>query len=87
LKIYDIFDSIACYDEVKMGKPHPDMLYKILDELDISNNNSIFIGDGNRDKIAAQRADIDYIMVNWGFSNHQEAISSVDKLSHKLIYG
>jgi len=87
LEIYDIFDSIACYDEVKMGKPHPDMLYKILDELEVSNNNSIFIGDGSRDKTAAQRADIDYIMVNWGFSDHQDAISSVDKLSYKLIYG
>ena len=87
LGIYDIFDSIACYDEVKKGKPHPDMLYKILDELEVLNQNGIFIGDGSRDETASKRANIDYIMVNWGFSNYPNAISDVNKLTHKLIYG
>lgn len=87
LGIYDLFDSISCHDEVKRAKPYPDMLYKILDELQISNKNSIFIGDGSRDKTASQRANIDYVMVNWGFSDYEDAISSVDRLSDKLIYG
>ena len=87
LGIYDMFDSIASHDEVRMGKPHPDMLYKILKDLNISNKNSIFIGDGSRDEKASIKANIDYIMVNWGFSDHKYAISSVDKLSDKLIYG
>ena len=42
LKVYDYFDAIACYDDVEKGKPYPDMLHKILDELDHSNDKVYF---------------------------------------------
>ncbi len=44
------------------------MLYKILDELNIEAKDTLFIGDGERDKEASKNAKIDYIMVHWGFS-------------------
>ena len=84
LGIYDLFDTIACFDDVEHGKPFPDMLYKILKTLNISSKDAIFVGDGSRDQMAAKRASIDYLMVNWGFSNHQEAIHSVEELKNML---
>ena len=85
LDIYEIFDGIACYDDVLQGKPHPDMLYKLLDALDVKEDEAIFIGDGPRDELAAKEANMDYIMVDWGFTEHEDAVSSVDTLKQMLL--
>ena len=85
LNVYDHFDAIACYDDVEKGKPYPDMLHKILDELDHSNDRSIFIGDGPRDEMASKNADIPYIMVDWGFTEHTDAVRTVDELKNILL--
>jgi len=84
LKVLALFDSVLCADDVEEAKPQPQMLYKILDELKISKDNAIFIGDGMRDKMASQRANIDYIMVDWGFSEHDDAIRTVKELENEL---
>ena len=86
LKVYDLFDCIACYDDVPQGKPHPDMLYKLLAELDVTEKEAIFIGDGLRDEMAAKEAKIDYIMVDWGFTDHGEkdVVCSVEELRNML---
>ena len=85
LGIYDLFDAIACHDDVALGKPYPDMLYKILDELEIEADKTLFVGDGSRDEMAAKRANIEYIMVNWGFSDYDNALHSVAKLEETLM--
>ena len=84
LQIEDMFDAIACADDVSLSKPYPDMLYKILDEVGVSSQNTIFVGDGERDQEAASRAGIAYLMVDWGFSDHIGAISSIDELKSKI---
>ena len=85
LGIFGLFDTIACYDDVKHGKPYPDMLFRILDSLVLLPQEALFVGDGSRDEIAAQKAEIDYVMVNWGFSDHQDAIQSVSLLQRKIL--
>jgi len=85
LGVYDYFDGVVCYDDVDNGKPHPDMLYKLLDDLDISKEEAIFIGDGPRDEVASERANIPYIMVDWGFTDHDDAVRSVDELKGMLL--
>jgi phosphoglycolate phosphatase len=88
LGIYVMFDAIACYDDVYKGKPYPDMLLKLLDELKVGKEEALFIGDGPRDEQAAKRAGIDYIMVDWGFTDHapdQKVIRSVAKLRTLLL--
>ena len=87
LEILDIFDAIGCYDDVAQGKPHPDMLYKVLDELGCSAKESIFIGDGPRDEMAAKSAKMDYVMVDWGFTEHEDAVRSVEALEKLLLLG
>jgi len=84
LGIYHLFDTITCYDDVKRGKPYPDMLLKILQRVGVSAHEAIFVGDGERDKIASDRAGIEYIMVDWGFSDYKDAIVSVDKLLQEI---
>ncbi len=85
LDVYEHFDAIACYDDVEKGKPYPDMLHKILDDLDHRNEMSIFIGDGSRDEMASKHAQIPYIMVNWGFTDHSDAVRSVEDLKEILL--
>ena len=85
LEVFDLFDGIACYDDVLQGKPHPDMLYKLLDELDFKEDETLFIGDGPRDEMAATEAKIDYIMVDWGFTDHTDAVRTVDELKGLLL--
>lgn len=86
LKITDRFSAIACHDDVAQGKPYPDMLYKILDELNIKSHEAIFVGDGERDELASKASNIDYIMVSWGFSEHEDnVVHTVQQLKEKIL--
>ena len=88
LGIYVYFDAIACYDDVYKGKPYPDMLFKLLEELKVAKEDALFIGDGPRDEQAAKRAGIDYIMVDWGFTEHdsdKRVVHSVEELRKILL--
>jgi phosphoglycolate phosphatase len=85
LEIHHLFDAIACYDDVPHGKPHPDMLHKILEELSMESHHAIFVGDGMRDQMASEKANIPYMMVDWGFTEHQNAIRSVEALRVLLL--
>jgi phosphoglycolate phosphatase len=85
LKVLDCFSSIACYDDVPRGKPSPDMLEKNLKDLNVTVDESLFIGDSERDLLAAQALNMDYLMVNWGFSTYKDAIHSVEKLEKTLL--
>ena len=84
LNIDRLFDAIACYDDVARGKPAPDMIYTILDTLACSKAETLFIGDGPRDAMAAKAAGIDYLMVDWGFTDHVDAVRSVGALKEIL---
>lgn len=88
LNIYELFDTIACFDDVGNAKPHPDMLFNILDTLDMTLEESIFIGDSSRDEMASKKAKMDYIMVDWGFSEHsnKEVVQSVEDLKGLLLH-
>ncbi len=85
LNILDYFSSIACYDDVGRGKPAPDMLEKNLKDTNVKSEEAIFVGDSERDMIAAKRLNMDYIMINWGFSDYEDAIHSIDKLKEKIL--
>ncbi|MBD3789066.1 MAG: HAD family hydrolase [Campylobacterales bacterium] len=85
LEIYEHFDVIACYDDVTRGKPYPDMLYKVLKDVEVDVDKALFIGDGPRDELASKRAGIPYLMVDWGFSEHSNAILTVSELEAILL--
>lgn len=57
------------------------MVNKILDIHNVSNFNAQLIGDSHKDIMAATRAGVDSVLVNWGFSNHEnDAIETVEEL-------
>ena len=85
LKIIDYFESLACYDDVGRGKPAPDMLIKNLKDLEIDAEDTVFIGDSERDLLASKSAKIDYIMINWGFSDYKDAIHNIDELKKAIL--
>lgn len=85
LNIYNKFDVVICADEVSQAKPNPQMLYNILHKLNLSKEEAIFVGDGERDLQASQLASIDYLMVNWGFSDYSDAIHSVEMLQKSIL--
>ena len=85
LNIVDYFSSIACYDDVGRGKPAPDMLEKNLKDVKLEAKDAIFIGDSERDLMAANTIGMDYITINWGFSDYEDAIRSIDKLEEKIL--
>lgn len=79
------FKTILGYDSVEKAKPHPEMIYKILDEHNIENHNAQVVGDSHKDIMAATNAGVDSVLVNWGFSNHEkDAIETVQELEQKI---
>jgi len=84
LGIESFFDTVSCYDDVPRGKPAPDMIDKILHDLACKKEEALFIGDGPRDAMAAKAAGVDYLMVDWGFTEHVDAVKSVGVLKEIL---
>jgi phosphoglycolate phosphatase len=71
VKIDHYFDKIVGADLVPNPKPHPDMLHLILDELKICHTQSLLIGDSPKDMLSAQQADMESILVCWGFTQYE----------------
>ncbi len=85
LGVSNLFDMIVCADDVSHSKPHPDMLRKILEHFRIPNEEALMIGDSLKDKEAADRAGIDTILVDWGFSDLPHALKEVKELRKILL--
>lgn len=85
LNLGGFFDSVVGYNDVEKPKPHPEMVYKLLDTHNIKKENAQLIGDSHKDIMAASNAGVDSVLVNWGFSNHEEgAIETIDDLKKEI---
>lgn len=60
-KLEDIFDYIAAMEDVRNGKPAPDVILKVIKKLKLKN--SVYIGDSPSDVLAAKRAGISCLQV------------------------
>ena len=91
LNIERFFDEIVCFDDVKNGKPAPDMLLYLLNKRGVSTSEALFIGDSQRDKLAAKAADIEFLQVDFGqnnknvFTTPNELIKQIEKRSKKNV--
>ncbi len=87
LDIGNYFDMVIGANNVPKPKPNPDMLLKILEKFNIKSKDTIFVGDSHKDKRAAQSANIDCLLVNWGFTEHlkEESISTTNELQKALL--
>ena len=57
-------------------KPDPSYLFKIMDELQVRPDESIFIGDSDVDVITAHRANMRCIGCEWGYRGRQELVDA-----------
>ena len=71
LKIEHYFSNIIGSDMTKLPKPNKEMLEIIIHKNKIKKENTIFIGDSEKDKKTSQNANIKFILVPWGFSTHK----------------
>lgn len=78
------FDIIVCADDVNDSKPHPEMIEKILEHFGEEPHRAIMIGDSLKDKEAASRAGVETILVDWGFSDLDDACREVGELEKLL---
>jgi len=67
LKYYNTtVDYIVCYHDVKNHKPNPDCVFLSLNKFNILNNEALYIGDNDIDRITAQNAKLKFYGVEWG---------------------
>ncbi len=55
-------------------KPHPQVVYDILETLDVQKKDAVYIGDSDVDMLTAQNAHVRSIGVTWGFRTSHELI-------------
>jgi len=84
LGIEHYFDIIICGDEVKNPKPHPEMIELITNFYEDSKDKFLLVGDSTRDALCAKNAEIDSILVEWGFSEHENSVNSFEELAGLL---
>lgn len=64
------FHSSRCASECQ-SKPHPEMLYQLLDEFSLQSHEAVMIGDSVHDLSMAEKANVDSIGVSYGVHDYQ----------------
>jgi phosphoglycolate phosphatase len=72
LKISSFFDYVLCADQSRHGKPHPEMLNRIVKRFGLKKSQALYVGDMVIDAQAGRRARIDTIIVTGGSSSKSE---------------
>ncbi len=79
--IIQFFGLILGGDNIKNGKPEPDILYKALELMKLNKDEVLFIGDTIWDKMAAKKANIKFV----GFrQDGDKRISSLKELPNMV---
>lgn len=72
LALKKYFDYVLCADKLAQGKPHPEILLKIIKKLKVKPAEAVYVGDMAIDVETAQAAGIKPIAVSSGSSTLQE---------------
>ncbi|MBM3251922.1 MAG: HAD family hydrolase [Candidatus Omnitrophica bacterium] len=72
LKIDKFFDYVLCADQVKNGKPDPEIINKLMKIFSVSSKQTVYIGDMIVDIQAAKAAQVKSIAVLTGSSTRKE---------------
>jgi phosphoglycolate phosphatase len=72
LKIEKYFDYLLCADKLRQGKPHPEILRRILRHFRVKPPEAVFVGDMAIDARAGRRAGIRTVIVTTGSSSLRE---------------
>jgi phosphoglycolate phosphatase len=69
LKARERFDLILGGDGLNNLKPHPEMLHKVLEEMEVRRDRAVMVGDGINDILAARAAGIRICAVGYGLGD------------------
>lgn len=69
LGIRDRFDAVVGPDDVVHAKPHPEMIFKILESLGARPSETLFVGDTDKDMLAGRGAGVSLCGVRWGYGD------------------
>lgn len=72
LNIKKYFDYLLCADTLKHGKPHPEILEKIMEHFGVSREETLYVGDMGIDAQAGRRAKVRTVLVRTGSSSPAE---------------
>ncbi len=72
LNIAQYFDYTLCADKLRFGKPHAEILLKIMQRLSVKRTQSLYVGDMPIDAQAGARAGVKTIIVTTGSSTISE---------------
>jgi len=87
LKLAPFFSYMLCADKLKHGKPHPEILKKIMKRLSVEPHEALYVGDMRIDAQAGRRARVKTIVVTTGSSSLREIKKEnpfciIKKISH-----
>jgi phosphoglycolate phosphatase len=71
LRLVDYFDMIITADDISVPKPDPQGILKILDQLKISTDRAVIIGDTVSDIMAGKNGNIETVGVIYGYDSQQ----------------
>ena len=72
LNIGIFFDYVLCADQIRSGKPNPEILNKIVKRFAFNKSQALYVGDMVIDAQAGKRAKINTVIVTSGSSNKPE---------------
>jgi phosphoglycolate phosphatase len=84
VNVKQFLSLIVGADMVQQAKPSSDMILYTLDKLNKTKENTLLIGDSLKDQMAAKNAGISSILVNWGFTKHEDAIYDIKNLEEEI---
>lgn len=68
------FDYMLCADKLRYGKPHPEILRRILERFSLGKEEALYVGDMAIDARAGRRSGIKTVIVTGGSSSRQEIV-------------
>jgi phosphoglycolate phosphatase len=74
LKLKKYFDFVLCADRLKLGKPHPEILRRIMRRFSLRPKQTLYVGDMAIDAQAGRRARVKTIIVTGGSSSRKEIL-------------
>jgi len=71
LKVQHFFDTIVNGEQVKKGKPHPDIYYAALTSLNLASKNAVVFEDSHSGVLAALQAGLDVVGICTTYSKDE----------------
>jgi len=83
--IKEYFDVVITADDTKKHKPDPEPVYKALEKLGASPEESIMVGDTDYDILCAKNAGVKSVLVGWALAMPEEAPDHIIEKAEDLF--